>query len=214
MDYVKKGKSNTINIFLLLFVTAVFIWSMIKPIGGYGLLAIEAGPAVVGLLIVVVTYKRFRLTTLSYIIIAVLAIMMFIGGHYTYSRVPLFNWIKDAFDFNRNHYDRFGHLLKGLSVIVIREILLRTTPLMKGPWLITIIISISLAISALYEIIEWLFFLITKGGKESRNFLGTQGSMWDAQWDMTLTLIGSVLALLFLSKLHNRLLKKEQNINN
>ncbi|RDU38094.1 DUF2238 domain-containing protein [Neobacillus piezotolerans] len=214
MDYVKKGKSNTINIFLLLFVTAVFIWSIIKPIGGYGLLAIEAGPAVVGLLIVVVTYKRFRLTTLSYIIIAVLAIMMFIGGHYTYSRVPLFNWIKDAYDFNRNHYDRFGHLLKGLSVIVIRELLLRKTPLSKGPWLITIIISISLAISALYEIIEWLFFLITKGGKESRNFLGTQGSMWDAQWDMTLTLIGSVLALLFLSKLHNRLLKKEQNINN
>ncbi|WP_316568899.1 DUF2238 domain-containing protein [Neobacillus sp. YIM B06451] len=214
MDNVIKAKSNTINIFLLLFVTAVFIWSIIKPIGGYALLAVEAGPAVVGLLIVVVTYNRFRLTTLSYIIIAVLAIMMFIGGHYTYSRVPLFNWIKDTFDFNRNHYDRFGHLLKGLSVIVIRELLLRKTPLMKGPWLITIILSISLAISALYEIIEWLFFLITKGGKESRNFLGTQGSMWDAQWDMTLTFIGSVLALLFLSKLHNRLLKKEQNINN
>ncbi len=173
-------------------------------------MAIEAGPAVVGLLIVVVTYKQFRLTTLSYTIIAVLAILMFIGGHYTYSRVPLFNWIKDAFDFNRNHYDRFGHLLKGLFVIVIREILLRKTPLMKGPWLITIIISISMAISSLYEIIEWLFFLITKGGKESRNFLGTQGSMWDAQWDMTLTLIGSVLALLFLSKLHNRLLNKVQ----
>ncbi|WP_053367806.1 DUF2238 domain-containing protein [Bacillus sp. FJAT-27245] len=210
MDNVIKTRSNTINICLLLFVTAVLIWSTIKPIGGYGLLAIEAGPAVVGLLIVVVTYKQFRLTTLSYTIIAVLAILMFIGGHYTYSRVPLFNWIKDAFDFNRNHYDRFGHLLKGLFVIVIREILLRKTPLMKGPWLITIIISISMAISSLYEIIEWLFFLITKGGKESRNFLGTQGSMWDAQWDMTLTLIGSVLALLFLSKLHNRLLNKVQ----
>nr|WP_043932911.1 DUF2238 domain-containing protein [Bacillus sp. EB01] len=209
-----KEKMNIIHIFLLLFVSSVFIWSMIKPIGGYGLMAVEAGPAVIGVLIVVLTYKRFRLTTLSYIIIAALAILMFIGGHYTYSRVPLFNWIKDIFDLHRNHYDRFGHLLKGLGVIVIREVLLRRTPLIRGPWLIFIIMSISLAIGALYEIIEWLFFLLTHGGKESKNFLGTQGSMWDAQWDMSLTLIGSVFALLFLSKFHNRQLPSNHNEEN
>jgi putative membrane protein len=205
---VMEGKSTTIHLFLLLVVTAVFIWSVIKP-AGYWSWASEVIPAVVGLIIVIATYNKFRLTTLSYIIIAILAIMMFVGGHYTYSRVPLFNWIKDVFDLNRNHYDRFGHLLKGLFTIVIREILLRKTPITKGPWLFAIITSISLAIAALYEIIEWLTFKITKGGKVAKNFLGTQGDIWDAQWDMLLALVGSILALLILSKLHNRLLKKE-----
>ncbi|HHT7238213.1 TPA: DUF2238 domain-containing protein, partial [Bacillus cereus] len=152
-------------------------------------------------------YNKFRFTTLSYIIIAILAIIMFVGGHYTYSKVPFFNWIKDVFDLNRNHYDRFGHLIKGLFIIVIREILLRKTQLTKGPWLVTISISISLAIAALYEIIEWLAFKITKGGTVAKDFLGTQGDMWDAQWDMSLALVGSILALLTLSTLHNRLLK-------
>lgn len=196
-----------IHLFLLLVVTAVFIWSVIKP-AGYLTWAAEVLPAIVGLIIVIATYNKFRLTTLSYIIIAILTIIMFVGGHYTYSKVPLFNWIKDNFNLNRNHYDRFGHLLKGLFAIVIREILLRKTTLTKGPWLVAIITSISLAIAALYEIIEWLGVKITKGRKVSKEFLGMQGDLWDAQWDMSLALIGSLLALLILSKLHNRLLKK------
>lgn len=203
-----KGNNTMIHLFLLLVVTAIFIWSVIKP-DGYLSWAAEVFPALVGLIIVIATYNKFRLTTLSYIIIAILAIIMFVGGHYTYSRVPFFNWIKDVFDLNRNHYDRFGHLLKGLFAIVIREILLRKTQLTRGAWLVSIIISISLAIAALYEIIEWLSFKITKGRKIAKNFLGMQGDMWDAQWDMSLALIGSILALLILSKLHNRLLKKE-----
>ncbi|WP_141526504.1 DUF2238 domain-containing protein [Bacillus pseudomycoides] len=202
-----RDKSKMIHLFLLLVVTAVFIWSVIKP-AGYLAWAAEAIPAVLGLIIIIATYNKFRLTTLSYIIIVILAIIMFVGGHYTYSKVPLFNWIKDTFDLNRNHYDRFGHLIKGLFTIVIREILLRKTQLAKGPWLVTISISISLAIAALYEIIEWLAFKITKGGKAAKNFLGMQGDMWDAQWDMSLALVGSILALLTLSTLHNRLLKK------
>lgn len=195
-----------IHLFLLLVVTAVFIWSVIKP-ARYSTWAAEAIPAILGLIIIIATYNKFRLTTLSYIIIAILAIIMFVGGHYTYSKVPLFNWLKDVFDLNRNHYDRFGHLIKGLFTIVIREILLRKTQLTKGPWLVTISISISLAIAALYEIIEWLAFKITKGGTAAKDFLGTQGDMWDAQWDMSLALVGSILALLILSTLHNRLLK-------
>ncbi|MFB9758056.1 DUF2238 domain-containing protein [Ectobacillus funiculus] len=203
-----KGNSTMIHLSLLLVITAIFIWSVIKPYG-YLAWAAEILPAIIGLIIVIATYNKFRLTTLSYIIIAILVIIMFVGGHYTYSRVPLFNWIKDDFDLNRNHYDRLGHLLKGLFAIVIREILLRKTPLTKGPWLITIITSISLAIAALYEIIEWLSLKITKGRKVAKDFLGMQGDIWDAQWDMSLALIGSLLALLTLSKLHNRLLRKK-----
>ncbi|MBF7149946.1 DUF2238 domain-containing protein [Bacillus toyonensis] len=203
-----RDKSKMIHLFLLLIVTTVFIWSVIKPTR-YSSWAAEAIPAVLGLIIIIAIYNRFRFTTLSYIIIAILAIIMFIGGHYTYSKVPLFNWIKDVFDLNRNHYDRFGHLIKGLVTIVIREILLRKTQLTEGPWLVTISISISLAIAALYEIIEWLAFKIAKGGKAAKDFLGMQGDIWDAQWDMSLALVGSILALLTLSTLHNRLLKKK-----
>ncbi|CAM4250376.1 membrane protein [Bacillus manliponensis] len=201
-----RNKSTKIHLSLLLLVTVFFIWSLIKP-ASYWTWASEAIPAVLGLIILIATYNKFRFTTLSYIIIALLAITMFIGAHYTYSKVPLFNWLKDTFDLNRNHYDRFGHLLKGLFVIILREVLLRKTPLTEGPWLVTISISISLAIAALYEIIEWLAFIITKG-KVTENFLGTQGDMWDAQWDMSLTFIGSILALLILSPLHKQLLKK------
>lgn len=204
-----KNKSTRIHLFLLLVVAAVFIWSVIKPTGGYLSWASEAIPAIVGLIIVILTYNKFRLTTLSYIIISILSIVMLVGGHYTYSKVPLFNWIKDIFDLNRNHYDRFGHLLKGMLTIVIREILLRKTPLTKGSWLFFIIISISLAIAVIYEIIEWLYVKITKGGKASETFLGMQGDQWDAQWDMALALVGSILALVFLSKLHDRFLKNE-----
>jgi putative membrane protein len=208
VDNVRNGGSRQIHLFLLLVVTAVFIWSAIKP-ASYLSWLLEVGPAVVGLIIVIAAYNKFRFTTLSYAIIALLSISMFVGGHYIYSKVPLFNWIKDAYDLKRNHYDRFGHLLKGLFAIVLREILLRKTPLTKGPWLVTIVLSMSLAIAALYEIIEWLVSKISNGGEAAKNFLGIQGDIWDTQWDMLCSFIGSIVALLIFSKLHNRLLKKE-----
>jgi putative membrane protein len=197
-----------IHLLFLFLVAVVFIWSAIKP-AGYLIWLMEVIPAVVVLIIAIATYKKFRLTTLSYFIISILSIIMFVGGHYTYDDVPLFNWIKDHFDQNRNHYDRFGHFLKGLFIIVIREILIRKTPLTKGKWLTTLALSVSLAIAALYEIIEWLVSIITKGGKASKDFLGTQGDIWDTQWDMTWSFVGSIIALLILSSLHNRLLKEE-----
>lgn len=205
---MKRKSVVTVHILLLLVVIAVCIWSLIKP-ASYLSWALEATPAIIVLIIALLTYKKFRLTTLSYVIIAIMAILMFVGGHYTYSRVPLFNSIKDTFDFKRNHYDRFGHFIKGMFGIVIRELLLRKTRLTKGTWLFWIVTSISLAISAMYEIIEWISFMIGKGGQTAKNFLGNQGDMWDAQWDMVLTLAGTIIALLFLSKLHNRLLRKE-----
>ncbi|WP_044737052.1 DUF2238 domain-containing protein [Geobacillus kaustophilus] len=204
---VEQARQTRIHGLLLLIVAAVFVWSAIRPTS-YAVWALEVAPALVGLAIVMALYRRFRLTTMSYVIIAMLAVLMLIGGHYIYSKVPFFNWIKDAFHFERNHYDRFGHFLKGTFAIVLREIVLRKTPLSRGPWLFAIVTSMSLAIAALYEIIEWLVSLISKGGKASKDFLGTQGDIWDTQWDMVCTLIGTIVALLLLSRWHNRQLAR------
>lgn len=197
---------------LLIIVLIVFIWSAIKPTA-YNTWILEVSPAVVSIAVVLFLYKKFPLTTLSYTIIAFVTILMFIGGHYVYSNVPLFDWLKDAWELKRNHYDRFGHFMKGLIAIVIREILLRKTMLYKGAWLNGIVISIVLAIASLYEIVEWLFAELTKGDKTSKDFLGTQGDIWDTQWDMVLTLVGSILALILLTKMHDQLLKRELGIN-
>ncbi|HSO59117.1 MAG TPA: DUF2238 domain-containing protein [Paenisporosarcina sp.] len=200
-------KGTKLHISLLVVVIFVFIWSVIKP-AVFWSWAAEAGPSLVALIIIILTYKRFRLTSLSYWIIALLSILTFIGGHYTYSEVPLFNWIKDEFHLQRNHYDRFGHFLKGLSVIVVREILIRNTPLTKGSWMFAISTSIVLAIAALYEIVEWLSTKLPIAKKATEDFLGMQGDKWDAQWDMSFALIGSILASLILLKLHNKQLSK------
>ncbi|WP_411266252.1 DUF2238 domain-containing protein [Bacillus sp. HNG] len=208
MKPLKKDKKSTrIHIFLLIIVISILIWSGIKP-DTYRDWALEVFPAVLGLVILLSTYKKFRFTTLAYVIIAILCILTFVGGHYTYAKVPLFNWIKEEFHLNRNHYDRFGHFLKGLLAIVIREIIIRKTELKKGFWINTFVLSATLAIAALYEIIEWLVSKIAHGGKAARDFLGTQGDIWDTQWDMSLSFIGAILALLIFSKLHNRLLNK------
>lgn len=203
-------KEAKLHFSLLVVVIVVFIWSVIKPAVFWTWVA-EASPSVVVLIIIIFTYKKFRLTSLSYWIIAILSILTFIGGHYTYAEVPLFNWIKDEFNLQRNHYDRFGHFLKGLSAIVVREILIRNTPLTKGSWLFAISTSIVLAIAALYEIVEWLSTKLHFAKKASEDFLGMQGDEWDAQWDMSFALIGAILALLIFSKLHNRQLEKLNN---
>lgn len=204
MELVRISK---VHIALLLVVTIIFIWSVIKPVSYLDWLA-EVSPGVVILIIVIATYNKFRFTTLSYFIIAILSILTFIGGHYTYSEVPFFNWIQDEFDLKRNNYDRFGHFLKGLSAIVIRELLLRKTQLTRGAWLFGITVSIVLAVAALYEIIEWASTKINGGEEATTDFLGMQGDQWDAQWDMALALVGSILALLLFSKLHDKLLRE------
>ncbi len=203
-----KNKSIYIHLSLLLIVMAVFIWSMIKPVQSSDWW-LEVSPGLLGLGIVILLYNKFRLTTLSYIIISILSILVFVGGHYTYSKVPMFDWIKVHFDLHRNDYDRFGHFFKGLSAILLREILLKKSPLGRGKWLFVITISMSLAIAALYEIGECIFSKLAHGGKTAKNFLGTQGDVWDAQWDMSLELVGSILAYLILVNLHNRLLEQQ-----
>jgi putative membrane protein len=201
-------KGSWIHLFLLLVVIAVLIWSLIKPEEGYRVWLLECLPSVIILIIIISRYNKYRFTTLSYVIISLLVILTFIGGHYSYAKVPLFNWVKDYFDLKRNHYDRFGHFLKGLMVIVILEILLRKTTLLKSKTTRLIALCITLSIGAFYEIIEWLSTKIAKGGKVTENFLGMQGDIWDAQWDMSLLLVGSILSLLLFTKLLYRGLAK------
>jgi putative membrane protein len=202
---VSRKKGSSIHFFLLFVVMLVLIWSLIKPEEGYMVLLMEVLPSVLVLVFLISRYNQFRLTTVSYVIITLLVILTFIGGHYSYSKVPLFTWIKDYFDLQRNHYDRFGHFIKGLMVIVIIEILLKKTALMKSKTTNFIALCITLAIGAFYEIIEWLSTKIGKEGKATKDFLGMQGDMWDAQWDMSLLLVGSILSLIFTKILYKGL---------
>jgi len=196
---------NKIHVFLLLIIVVVFIWSSIKAVD-YFTWFLEVTPAVLGILILLITYPKFHFTTLSYLIITLLAIFMFIGGHYTYARVPLFNWFKEVFHTQRNEYDRFGHFSKGFFAIVIREVLIRKSCLQPSKWLIIITLSFILAISALYEIIEWLASEVL--GRSAKDFLGTQGDIWDSEWDMSLAFVGGMMCLLLLSSLHNKFPRK------
>lgn len=202
-----RKKGSSIHFFLLFVVMLVLIWSLIKPEEGYRVLLMEILPSVLVLIFLVSIYNQFRLTTVSYVIITVLVILTFIGGHYSYARVPLFSCIKDYFDLKRNHYDRFGHFLKGAMVIVIIEILLRKTALSKGKTTNFIALCITLAIGASFEIIEWASTKIGKEGRATKDFLGMQGDIWDSQKDMALLLVGSILSLFFTKILYKKLEK-------
>jgi putative membrane protein len=197
-------KRKNIHLILLIIVIAFFIWSFIKP-ARYPIWIVEVGPSVIAILIVLYYYNKVRLTTLSYCIIALLAILTFIGGHFTYNDVPLFDWIQENYDFKRNHYDRFGHFIKGLIVIVFREILILKSALPIGKWVQFLAINMTLSLSAFYEIIEWIASIISK--KKTKDFVGAQGDIWDAQWDMALTLLGTIIALVLLTGLHNGYIK-------
>ncbi|MEK5392613.1 DUF2238 domain-containing protein [Margalitia sp. FSL K6-0131] len=198
-------QSKWIHLLLLLIIICVFIWSSIKA-ADYLTWVLEVSPAVLIILLLLVTYRKFRFTTLSYLIVTILMILMFIGGHYTYDDVPLFNWLKEKFHTQRNEYDRFGHFAKGFFAIIIREILIRKSCLRPSKWLIIITLSFILALSALYEIMEWLGAEIL--GRSAKDFLGTQGDVWDSEWDMSLAFLGGILCLIVLSHLHNKYLRK------
>ena len=172
---------------------------------------LEVFPILIGLPILVFTYNRLPLTSLVYWLLVIHSIILAVGGTYTYAKVPLGFWMQDWFGFERNNYDKIGHFAQGfIPAILAREILIRTSPLKKGKWLSFIVVSICLAISAFYELIEW--WAAIAQGASAEAFLGTQGYEWDAQSDMFLALIGACLSLLLLSGLHNRQLKKYQTI--
>lgn len=188
--------------------TLLAITAVLLGVSGYhpfemGTWWMEVCPVIVAVPILVATYRRFPLTPLVYTLIFVHACILLLGGHYTYSRVPLGFWLQDLFDFSRNHYDRIGHLAQGfIPAIIAREILLRRTPLRPGGWLFFIVCCVCLAISAGYEFIEWWAALA--GGEGATEFLGTQGDVWDTQWDMLMALIGSIVAQVALKRRHCR----------
>jgi putative membrane protein len=192
-------------IWLLVFFS-VFIWSAINP-HDYVTWFLEVLPAVIGFILVLCTYKQFRLTDMLYWLILLHAIILMIGGHYTYAEVPLFNLIRDKFELSRNHYDKVGHFAQGfIPAIIAREILIRTSPLKQGKWLFFIVVCVCLAISAVYELIEWWVAVVS--GTAADAFLGTQGYVWDTQSDMALALLGALTALILLGKYHDRQLQR------
>jgi len=168
---------------------------------------LEVFPIILALPVLVATYRRFPLTPLVYRLLFVHALILMVGGHYTYAKVPLGFWAQDAFGLARNHYDRLGHLAQGfVPAMLTREVLLRRSPLQRGKWLGFLVVCVCLALSATYELIEWLAAVL--GGSAADAFLGTQGDVWDTQWDMFMALIGAISALLLLSRLHDRQLGK------
>ena len=170
---------------------------------------LEVAPVLIALPLLAVTRRRFPLTPLAYALITIHAVILSVGGHYTYADVPLGFWVQHAFDLSRNHYDRLGHFAQGfVPALIAREVLLRRTPLVPGAWLSFIVVSICLAISACYEFIEWWTALIAGDGAIA--FLGTQGDVWDTQWDMFLALIGAITCVLLLSRIHDRALARHQ----
>ncbi len=173
---------------------------------------LEVFPVFIGLPLLFATYRRFPLTPLLYRLLLLHALILILGGAYTYARVPLGFWMQDLFGFARNHYDRIGHLAQGfVPAILAREVLLRTSPLKRGKWLFVLVTSVCLAFSAFYEMIEWWTALVSEEAAES--FLGTQGDSWDTQWDMFLALIGALVAQVTLARRHDlqlgRLLPEE-----
>ena len=168
---------------------------------------LEVLPVVMALAVTAWTRDRFPLTWLAYVLITVHAAILMLGGHYTYAQVPLGFWVQDAFDLARNHYDRLGHFAQGfVPAIIAREILLRCTPLQRGGWLTFLVISTCLAISAIYEFLEWGTAIAI--GADADAFLATQGDPWDTQWDMFLATVGACLSVLFLSRVHDRALER------
>jgi putative membrane protein len=190
----------------------VYLWSVISPVD-YFTWALEMFPVILALGILVCTFNRFRLTDLSYTLIGIHAVILLVGAHYTYAQVPLFDWIKNVFDLSRNHYDRVGHLAQGfVPAIIAREILIRTSPLKNSKWLLPVILAFCLAVSAVYELVEWLVAEVS--GAAADAFLGTQGDVWDTQKDMIFCLIGAAASLVLLSRRHNRQLMRINTIDN
>jgi len=199
-------KISLSHLILLAGVVVVLAWSAWQP---YDRLtwSLEVLPALVALVVLFATYRRFEFTTLTYTLIALHMCVLFVGGHYTYARVPLFDWLRPIFGWHRNHYDRLGHIMQGfVPAIVTREVFVRLHVLKRTSWQPFLIVCVCLAISAFYELIEWWTALLS--GDAAINFLGTQGDPWDTQEDMLCALLGAIAAIVFLSRVQDRAINR------
>ena len=195
-------RSSRFHLALLFLVLAVFAWSSYRPYER-GTWVMEVAPVVIVMALLIPTYRKFPLTDLAYALIAFHAVVLMIGGKYTYARVPLFDLIRDAFDLGRNHYDRLGHFVQGfVPAMILRELLRRTSSLRPGGWLFALIVFSCLGFSAIYELIEWQAAVWLGSGADS--FLGTQGDPWDTQKDMALAGLGAIAAQLLLTRAQER----------
>ena len=186
---------------------SILLWSAIEPKDQFTWF-LEVFPALIGFVLIVLTYKKFPLTPLLYALVLIHMIILMVGGHYTYAEVPLFDYIKELLDQTRNNYDKVGHFAQGfIPAILARELLIRKDIISGSKvWLNYIIVSIVLAFSAFYELIEWWVAMGT--GEDAEAFLGTQGYVWDTQSDMMFALIGAISALIILSRFHDKQLKR------
>lgn len=201
-----RTRDGRYEIALLLSLLAILIWSGIEPHDRFTWF-LEVAPVLIGVPILIYIWPRFRLTPVVYTLLWIHAVILMVGGKYTYAEVPLGFWLQDTFGFARNHYDRIGHFAQGfIPAMLAREILIRKSPLRGSRWLPFVVVSICLAFSAFYELIEFWTALVAGGGAEA--FLGTQGDVWDTQWDMQMALVGAIVALLALSRLHDRELER------
>lgn len=191
---------------LLVAAAAVFVWSAIAPADRLTWW-LEVAPVLIAVPLLLATRARFPLTPLIYRLIFAHAVVLMVGGHYTYARVPIGFWAAEWFDWSRNHYDRLGHLMQGfVPVMIAREVLVRTSPLRSGAWLNFLCVCVALAVSAFYELLEWWAALLFGGS--ATQFLATQGDVWDTQWDMFLALCGALAALALFARYHDRALRR------
>ena len=194
--------NKRLHVALLAIGVAVLVWSGYRPKDTFTWI-LEVAPAIIAGVVLLVLYRRFRFTDLVYVLILGHAIILMIGGHYTYSEMPLFSWLRDEFGWSRNYYDRVGHFAQGfVPAMIAREILLRNRVVNGKGWLFFLVCCIALAVSAVYEFFEW--WVAVASGTAAEAFLATQGDVWDTQWDMFLALCGAVAALLLLARWHER----------
>lgn len=181
---------------------AVLAWSAWRP-HDYPTWWLEVSPALIGLLVLALTRDRFPFTPLTYFLILVHSLILMVGGHYTYAEVPAGDWLRDWVGGSRNNYDKLGHLAQGfIPAIIAREVLIRNRVVTRRGWLSLFVVSVCLAVSVLYELIEWWVALLSEQAAES--FLGTQGYVWDTQADMFYALIGALAAVVLLARPHDR----------
>jgi len=186
----------------------ILLWSVIHP-RSYFIWILEVFPAIIGAIVLIAIYPTIKLTMLLYCLIWLHALVLILGGHWTYADMPLFNWLRDEFGLARNYYDRLGHVMQGLApAIISREVFLRNKIVNGRGWLFFIVSCICLAISAFYELIEW--WVAVSSGTAADEFLATQGDVWDTQWDMFMALCGAVAGQLLLARWHERQLASLQ----
>jgi putative membrane protein len=209
ISITESGRMKKYWILVILWIIGLTI-SVINP-HDYFTWILEVFPSIIGLLVLIFTFRSFRFTYFVYVFILVHCYILFIGGHYTYAEVPFFNWIKDLFHQSRNNYDKLGHFVQGfIPALIVRELFIRLAIVRKG-WVSFLTVCVCLSISVLYEFLEWS--VAVASGQSADAFLGTQGYTWDTQSDMLWALIGAVCMVVFLSRIHDKQINKVRTVS-